>query len=38
MRPQTEIGRQPPPANLLSVGLWVNDPKHDDARCIEPAA
>ena len=19
------------------VGLWVNDPRHDDARCLEPA-
>jgi putative SOS response-associated peptidase YedK len=21
-----------------AVGRWVNDPKHDDARCLEPAA
>ena len=20
------------------VGRWVNDPRHDDPRCVEPAA
>jgi putative SOS response-associated peptidase YedK len=31
---------RPYPAEQMSaspVSTWVNDPRHDDARCVEPA-
>ena len=27
----------PGPMSAAAVGAWVNDPKHEGPRCVEPA-